>query len=81
MNLASRLKEYTLRKLLQRIAENDLLDSEIKELEAYGIDEHARHYIMLTNGSLKAFMQMYGTMEDELKEIDKIAESLTHISQ
>lgn len=77
MNLATSIKNYLLEKLLQRIAKNELTDSEIKELEAsFGIDEHARHFIMLTNGSLEAFMQMYGTLEDELAEIDKICSKI-----
>lgn len=76
MKLSKRLNEYLLTNLLKRIANNELSEQEIQEYEALGIDEHARHFIMITNGSLKHFNQMYGNMSDELKEIDAICENL-----
>lgn len=81
MTLASKLKNYSLQLLLMRIARNEVSNEEIQALEELGIDAHARHFIVLTNGSMSHFMEMFGTVMNDTRDIDKISENLQMISQ
>lgn len=76
MKLIDELNKYLLSKLLQRIANNELTPQEIAEFESLGLDEHARRFIMVTNGNVKSFIEMYGDMRDDLKQLDKLAVDL-----
>ena len=81
MNFVKSLKNHILEYSLQKIAKNQLSDDDIKELDSMGIDEYARHYIVLTNGDLDKFLEYYSDTETQLEILDGLSPDMESLNK